>query len=40
MNVPDRLQCAADGFHRMTPPIGNDRTRDAWPGLRWKQESP
>jgi hypothetical protein len=38
MNVPDRLQSAADGFHLLTLPIGNDRARDAWPGLSWKQE--
>ena len=40
MNFPDRLQCAADGFHLLAPPVGNGRTRDARAGLRWKEESP
>jgi hypothetical protein len=40
MNFPDRLQCAADGRHLLTLTIGHDHARDAWPGLRWKQELP
>jgi hypothetical protein len=40
MNVPDRLQCAADECNPLTLPSGNDRARDAWPGMRWKQELP